>query len=174
MTLIEDIAMPEDMILFYGGVFSQWYPARFVVDGVVYNCAEQYMMAKKAQLFQDHEALTAIMASRNPATQKAIGRKVKGFNRDCRDSVSRDVVLRGSLAKFSQNPGLLAHMLKTGDAILVEASPTDTIWGIGLDECDPDALDPSKWQGTNWLGEVLMETRRALQDAAKTTWALPE
>lgn len=119
--------MPEDMILFYGGVFSQWYPARFAIDGVAYNCAEQYMMAKKAELFQDHEALTKIMASRNPATQKAIGRKVKGFNPEQWGFVSRDVVLRGSLAKFSQNPGLLAHILKTGDAILVEASPTDRI-----------------------------------------------
>ena len=164
--------MPEDMILFYGGVFSQWYPARFVVDGVVYSCAEQYMMAKKAQLFQDHEAVKKIMASRNPATQKALGRKVAGFKREVWDTVSRDVVLRASLAKFSQNHKLLAYILGTGEDILVEASPTDTIWGIGLDELDPDALDPAKWQGTNWLGEVLMETRSALRDAAKTNWVL--
>lgn len=164
--------MEKNLLLFYGGVFSQWYPASFVINGCLYNCAEQYMMAQKARLFGDKERLGHIMYSNNPATQKALGRKVAGFKREVWDTVSRDVVLRASLAKFSQNPELLAYILGTGEDILVEASPTDTIWGIGLDELDPDALDPAKWQGTNWLGEVLMETRSALRDAAKTNWVL--
>ncbi|UIS24762.1 YbiA [Stenotrophomonas phage vB_SmaS-AXL_1] len=148
--------------LFYGGVFSQWYPSPMVIDGVEYGCAEQYMMAQKARVFGDEQALDEIMATSNPAEQKAIGRRVKGFDRRQWDSVSRDVVMRASLAKFTSDPKLRAQLLLTEGTLLVEASPTDVIWGIGLDERDPRCHDPSEWRGTNWLGQVLTDLRENL------------
>lgn len=152
----------EQMLLFYGGHFSQWCPVVFTVDGITYNCAEQYMMAQKARLFNDAEALKAIMASFSPSRQKAIGKTVKGFDKRTWEVVARDVVRTGTMAKFSL-PEFSGALLLTGDATIVEASATDRIWGIGLDEYHPEAMQRSKWRGTNWLGDCLMDVRRALQ-----------
>lgn len=152
----------EQFTPFFGGVFSQWYPSPMVIDGVSYGCAEQYMMAQKARVFGDEQALDAIMATSNPAEQKAIGRQVKGFDRRQWDSVSRDVVMRASLAKFTSDPKLRAQLLLTEGTTLVEASPTDVIWGVGLYENDPRVHDPSQWKGTNWLGQVLNDLRASL------------
>jgi ribA/ribD-fused uncharacterized protein len=151
----------EQFTPFYGGVFSQWYPCRLVIDGVEYSCAEQYMMAQKARVFKDVGALTAIMGTDNPADQKAIGRQVRGFDREQWDAVSRDVVMRASLAKFGE-PRLRAQLLLTEGTTLVEASPTDVIWGVGLTEGDPRVLDREQWRGTNWLGQVLNDLREHL------------
>lgn len=157
--------MNEQFHMFWGGPFSQWFPCYFTIDGVEYNCTEQYMMAKKAQLFGDEYALGKIMAISDPREQKAIGRSVKGFVDWKWNAVSRDVVFRGNMAKFTQNSDLRDYLLETGDDEIVEASPEDVIWGIGLGADDPDAYDKSKWKGTNWLGEVIMEVRRAIRDS---------
>jgi ribA/ribD-fused uncharacterized protein len=132
------------------------------VDGVRYNCAEQYMMAQKALLFGDAARHKAIMASSSPGDQKALGKLVKGFNKAKWEAVARDVVMRGSLAKFTSTAELYADLMDTEGLVLVEASPTDPIWGIGLDEYDPDCADPEKWKGTNWLGQVLTDLREHL------------
>lgn len=123
------------------------------------------MMAEKARLFNDTATLAKIMASPDPREQKAYGRAVQGFDRDKWDAVARDVVYKGCLAKFTQNPDLKATLLATGDTVMVEASPVDSIWGIGLDKSDPRAQDPSQWRGTNWLGEVLMRVRKDIRGA---------
>ncbi len=149
--------------MFWGGPFSQWYPSLFEVEGIEYNCTEQYMMAKKAELFGDEEALLKIMESSHPREQKRIGRAVKNFVAERWNAVSRDVVFRGNMAKFTQNPDLRKYMLGTGDQEIVEASPEDVIWGIGLSADDPDAQDKTKWKGTNWLGEVLMSVRDTIR-----------
>jgi ribA/ribD-fused uncharacterized protein len=149
--------------LFYGGPFSQWYPSVFVIDGISYNCAEQYMMAMKARKFKDKWSLVKIMTTKRPDIQKMIGRNVYGFDAEIWNSVCRDIVLKGTLAKFEQNEDLLEYLLETGDDEIVEASPTDRIWGIGLAEDDPRALDRRQWRGTNWLGEAIMEARRILR-----------
>lgn len=149
--------------MFWGGPFSQWYPSQFEVEGIKYSCTEQYMMAKKAELFGDEESRLKIMASSDPRMQKRIGRTVEGFVEDQWSAVAKDIVFRGNMAKFSQSPELRAYMLATGDQEIVEASPKDTIWGIGLAAEDPDAYDKTKWKGTNWLGEVLMNVRFAIR-----------
>jgi len=151
-------------VFFYGGPFSQWYQSKFTIDNVEYNCAEQYMMAMKAKTFNDEEAFYKIMKSHNPFTQKATGRKVKNFSVKEWSKVSRDFVYKANMAKFSI-PHLKDFILDTGDKEIVEASPTDAIWGIGLDANDPDIFDKSKWRGLNWLGEVLMKVRKDLRDA---------
>lgn len=147
---------------FYGGPFSQWYPCQFVIDGEIYNCAEQYMMAMKATIFGDFESLDKIMEANHPAVQKRIGRGVKNFRPDVWNKLAKALVYRANIAKFSE-PILKKFILSTGDTELVEASPTDKIWGIGLPEGHPDTLDKTKWQGTNWLGEVLMQVRETLR-----------
>ena len=152
-------------VLFWGGPFSQWYPHKMEIDGVEYNCCEQYMMAEKARLFGDTEALEAIMKTKDPKKQKAYGRGVKNFNPHMWDLISRNVVFRGNLAKF-QDPELKEYLFGFGNEEIVEASPYDKVWGIGLSEDDPDALDKSKWQGTNWLGEAIMQVREALKSQA--------
>lgn len=159
---------------FYGGICSQWFACEFEVDGVIYNCAEQYMMACKARLFNDSESLKKIMEAHHPRDQKALGRKVKNFSKSAWDRVARDFVYEANYAKFTQNEGLKKELLSTGDALLVEASPTDTIWGIGLSCYDKNRLDPNKWKGTNWLGEVITKVRGDIRADVKTTnhkWA---
>lgn len=149
----------EKFTFFWGGEFSQWYPSRFMVDGVIYNCAEQYMMAKKADLFGDHQMWEAIMNSTSPREQKALGRGVANFNPELWNANCKAFVKQANIAKFTQNQNLLDVLLKTVGTTLVEASPEDKIWGIGLKENDPRALDRATWQGTNWLGEIITEVR---------------
>ena len=154
--------MGEKFIPFYNGPFCQWASSPIVVDGIRYNCAEQYMMAKKALLFEDGEAYLAIMATSDPSEQKRIGRRVRGFRREVWDVVSRDVVARASLAKFTSTPKLYRELTSTEGHVLVEASPTDDVWGVKLFENDPAVHDRSKWRGTNWLGQVLTDLREHL------------
>ena len=144
-------------------VLSQWWPAMFVVDGRTYPTAEHYMMAQKAELFGDQDTLAAILASSSPSQAKNLGRRVRDFDDERWIAHRFDIALRANLAKFGQNPELEDWLISTGDAILVEASPVDKIWGIGLAADDARAREPKNWQGLNLLGFVLMKTRHALK-----------
>lgn len=146
-------------VIFWDGWPSQWHPSPFEIDGVVYNCCEQYMMAEKARVFGDEESEGLILEVDNPRLQKAIGRRVADFNAHVWEQVCRGVVYRGNLAKFEQNPGLRESLMQTGDRVIVEASPVDQIWGIGLAPEDPRVLDPDEWRGMNWLGIAVMQVR---------------
>lgn len=157
----------DKLFFFWSGPFSQWAMRPMKVAGVEYNCCEQFMMASKARLFKDSHVLAAIMASKDPSHQKQWGRKVRNFDKAAWDNVARDVVFMGNYAKFSQHPDLLKQLKDTGDMTIVEASPHDKIWGIGLHARDPRAKDPSKWLGTNWLGECIMRVRTKLKREGK-------
>lgn len=148
---------------FWGGPFSQWAPSKILIDGVIYNCCEQYMMAQKALLFNDIEAHNNIMKEQQPYLQKALGRKVTNFDKDRWEAVAKHVVFRANLAKFTQNKYYYDALMATGETLLVEASPEDKIWGIGLHQDDPRALDPNQWLGTNWLGEVITHVRENIR-----------
>jgi ribA/ribD-fused uncharacterized protein len=164
----------EDFVFFWGHVarvekqmkacLSQWFPCSFLVDGIYYNCAEQFMMAEKARLFHDEDALQKIMQAYDPMEQKKMGRRVQGYDDALWKEHCFDAVVRGNVAKFSQNEKLRDFLLSTGDKILVEASPKDNVWGIGLDEESPDAANPKRWPGTNLLGFALMEVRDKIKD----------
>lgn len=147
--------------------FSQWAYSLFTVDDVGYCSAEQYMMAQKAILFDDQEILELIMESEEPNEQKKLGRMVKNFNLDKWNEVARDIVYKGNYAKFTQNDEMLEALMATDGTLLVEASPYDKIWGIGLN--DFDAKREMPWQGTNWLGEVLTKLREDLKSTNKNT-----
>lgn len=143
--------------------FSQWTYSSFVVDDVPYTHAEQFMMAEKARLFGDVATREEILRAASPRAQKALGRQVRGFSNGPWLAARSAIVVRGNLAKFSQDPALREALLETGDRTLAEASPLDTIWGIGLQADDPRALDPAQWRGQNLLGEALMEVRHRLR-----------
>lgn len=147
-----------------GEVFSQWHPSTFVIEGITFKTAEQYMMYMKAKTFGDHEAAVKVLKTTDPREQKKIGRSVRNFDAAKWSEISRDVVYRGNRAKFTQNPAMKKQLMDTGNRELVEASPYDNIWGIGLDESDSRALDKTQWLGTNWLGEVLTKLREELKN----------
>jgi ribA/ribD-fused uncharacterized protein len=142
--------------------FSNWYRIDFEIENIRFNCSEQYMMYKKAMLFNDDEVAKKITATNNPGKQKALGRQVKNFNQELWEKNCKQIVYEANYAKFTQNEHLLKALLKTKGTTLVEASPVDFIWGIGLEEDDPRALDRKQWRGTNWLGELLTELRENL------------
>lgn len=143
---------------------SQWFQCSFIVDGQYYNCAEQYMMAEKARIFGDEEVRQQILAEYSQMAMKKLGRKVRGYDDLIWKAKRFGVVVKGNVAKFSQNEKLLNFLISTGDKILVEASPKDIVWGIGLEESSPDAIRPCKWQGENLLGFALMEVRNIISD----------
>jgi ribA/ribD-fused uncharacterized protein len=144
------------------GCFSQWFEAGFEVDGQHYLTAEHFMMAEKARLFGDEATRVRILACRTPAEAKKLGRTVEAFNDAIWESARSDIVVRANLAKFSQNLAMRDYLLATGNRVLVEASPVDRIWGIGLAANDMAALHPGTWQGLNLLGFALMEVRSRL------------
>ncbi|MEQ4924698.1 NADAR family protein [Proteus hauseri] len=142
--------------------FSQWYPASFIVDDVRYSSAEHYMMAEKARIFNDIEIRERIIQTSNPGTAKALGREVKGFDQAIWEQQRMEIVIRANEAKFSQNRDLAEFLISTGSRILVEASPVDKIWGIGLSKQDKEAENPLLWRGLNLLGFALMKVRSTL------------
>lgn len=145
--------------------FSQWWHSPFSVDGRLFATAEHYMMVRKAELFGDAASAQLILSARTPKDAKALGRTVRGFSDELWLANRDEIVFTGNWHKFSQNPALKQVLLKTANAILVEASPVDAIWGIGLAEDHPKARQPADWPGLNLLGFALMKVREKLQAA---------
>jgi len=142
--------------------FSQWYEAKFHEGEHEFLTAEHYMMYQKAKLFGDDKACEKVLAAVTPGEAKAVGREVLGFDQKLWEEKRFGIVVDANLAKFSQNPTLKAFLLGTGSRILVEASPVDKIWGIGLAQDNPAAENPKQWKGLNLLGFALMEVRQQL------------
>jgi len=143
--------------------FSQWYGAPFSVDGRRYPTAEHFMMAEKAALFGDESVRAQVLLAPNPGAAKALGRQVRGFDEATWTRERFSIVVRANEAKFSQNPPLRDFLLGTGSRILVEASPVDRIWGIGLAQDDERVHNPHRWDGLNLLGFALMQVRQKLR-----------
>lgn len=165
---------PVDFLFFWGHqpskdgsiiktCMSQWWPADFEEDGLVYKTAEHYMMAGKAKVFNDTGMIEKIIACETPKEAKAFGRGVKNFDAAVWDQHKYRIVIRANVLKFSQHPELKAFLLGTGNSVIVEASPRDLIWGIGLGEHNPKSQNPNTWRGRNLLGFALMEARDELR-----------
>ncbi|HEY9007703.1 MAG TPA: NADAR family protein [Ohtaekwangia sp.] len=144
-------------------IFSQWYPSAFIVDGITYKTAEHWMMAQKASLFDEPDIFNKIIASDKPGEVKALGRAIRNFDELQWDKWKYDIVRTGSIHKFHQNKTLRDYLLATGDKVIVEASPSDFIWGIGLSQDEKMVENPYVWRGTNLLGFALMEARDFLR-----------
>jgi ribA/ribD-fused uncharacterized protein len=149
----------EQFAFFWGGTFSNWAKSKFIIDGVEFGTCEQYMMYKKALMFGDFDMAKAIMETNNPREQKAFGRQVKGFERERWETYCREIVYDANVAKFTQNEDMKQELMFTVGRTLVESSPLDCIWGIGLAADDPLAQDRATWKGTNWLGEAIERVR---------------
>lgn len=180
---VESGETPEYVLFWSAGegigphVFSQWFFSNFTVGGVTFPTAEHCMMFNKATLMGDEDAKRAILRDiedggltglPDPARAKKIGRSIKPWNQARWDEFKFAVVVDVNMAKFDQNAALREYILSTGESILVEASPYDRIWGIGLGENDPRCRDPRKWQGENLLGFALMEVRDRLRSHPST------
>lgn len=152
---------PNKLNLHY---FSQWYLSDFTNSaGITFCCGEQYMMYKKAILFGDDDAVKKILKEKDPAKIKALGRSVKNFSEDKWNKYKYKLVLRGNKLKFSQNKLLADRLKETGSKVIVEASPYDKIWGIGISANVAVNMPVDKWPGLNLLGKALMEVRSYLQ-----------
>ena len=140
------------------GFLSQWYPCKITEGNIVFSSAEQYMMYHKAKLFGDLQSAMLIKQENNPAKIKVLGRNVKGFEEKIWNSKKEDIVLQGNLLKFKQNEKILEQFMKYGtNSIFIEASPYDSIWGIGFSA--KDAPDKKKLWGQNLLGKILTKLR---------------
>ena len=142
--------------------FSQWYDSSFEIDGIRYQTAEHYMMAEKARIFNDEQAVKKAIEAKDPRMAKKIGRSVRHFDEALWQTHRFEIVVRANLAKFSQNQELGSFLRSTQNRVLVEASPLDKIWGIGLAADDPKAASPHLWKGLNLLGFALMKVRTEL------------
>ena len=154
----------SDLYLFWRHQFGQWTKREMVdLDGTIYNCCEQYMMAKKALLFNDQITLSRIMRSESPKEQQALGREIQNFEAQKWDKHKYAIVWFGNYLKFTQHDDLAERLLATNHKILAEASPYDLVWGIGFAAEDELALNVECWTGKNLLGKVLMSVRDALR-----------
>jgi ribA/ribD-fused uncharacterized protein len=159
---MDDLSIEEKFTLFWEGPFSQWHPCEFVVNRLKFNCAEQFMMYSKALLFNDTQTAEKILQAISPKEQKVLGRKTQNFDENIWSLFREGIVYSGSYAKFTQNLELREILLATKGTTLVEASPYDKIWGIGLSESDPRAKVKTEWDGLNLLGETLTRVREAI------------
>lgn len=133
-----------------------------MLEGQDFVTGEQAMMWKKAMLFDDSEIAAAIQEAQDPGKQKALGRKVRGFDEATWDAHKRQIVTEVSRAKYLQNKGLRRKLFQTAPKKLVEASPFDVIWGIGLDAADAQNTTEEYWPGQNLLGQILTQVREEL------------
>lgn len=141
---------------------SQWFPSIFHIDNMRYHNTEQYMMAEKAKLFEDFSTHQLILKETNPKKVKSLGRKVKSFNAKIWDQEKLSIVIKGNYHKFNENDKLKDYLLSTENNLLVEASPYDNIWGIGIKK-EKDFIHPFTWKGQNLLGFALMTVRELLR-----------
>jgi ribA/ribD-fused uncharacterized protein len=154
--------MAETFTFFWKSRLSQWHRAPFVLGGTTFTHGEQYMMYAKALLFGDREAADRVLAAETPTEQQAIGRTIRGFDEAVWVLFREGIVFSGNYARFSQNPDQRELLFTTRGTTLVEASPHDRVWGIGLAADDPRARDRSQWLGLNLLGDALTRVRQAL------------
>jgi len=159
--------MNENVVFFWDGPFSQWYQSDFIYRGIKFCTAEQFMMYHKAMFMGDEKTAELVLKSASPKIQKALGRSVENFSPKLWDKVKRDVVYMGNWLKFTQNDDLKKMLLDTGDKLIVEASPYDLIWGIGLSAGEAKNTPQEDWLGQNLLGLAIMEVRTDLKTLIK-------
>jgi len=165
--------------------FSQWHPSKFVYKDITFSSAEQFMMYSKAKMFGAEDVAQKIMDyNETPlikkflngelsdtdicndkgmlrewdAYQKAIkdhGREVKNYVDAVWIEKRVPIVSVASREKYDQNPEYKKELMQYAGTKMVEASPYDKIWGIGLDQYKAAKIPEDKWPGLNLLGNVL-------------------
>lgn len=166
-----------DGVYFWGGILSNWAKSPFearltsYAAPIKFNSSEQYMMMTKAELFGDHVTGQKIMETLDPRIQKSLGRAIRSYSDEMWNPVARDRSYVGVYQKFMQNESMKTALLGTGEKIIVEASPFDIKWGVGLEHLDPAIFDKTKWRGTNWLGHMLMRARDDIRNGITDEFA---
>jgi ribA/ribD-fused uncharacterized protein len=136
-------------------------------------------MSQKALLFNDKTTFEKILSTDRPGEAKELGRQVLGFDDQIWNEKRFDIVKIGNIHKFNQNPAFADYLINTGDKVLVEASPVDIVWGIGLSKESIYIDNIYAWHGLNLLGFVLMEVRdflkefghfKPLENSPQTPW----
>lgn len=145
------------------GYLSNWYVSEFKIDSIKFSSMEQYMMYKKAIVFNDNKIAKEILETTDVSKIKALGRKVSNYDDTYWNGVRQIIIYKGLLEKFSQNEDLKERLLNTGNDILAECAVQDKIWGIGLSMKDVNRWDMEKWRGENLLGFALMMVREELR-----------
>lgn len=159
----------NNIVAFYSwkSFMSNFHYASFDYQGLNFNSSEKFFMYYKALYFNDTETAKKILGEMAPGTCKYLGRQVKNFDNEEWNKVKENVMFNACLQKFKQNSSLARKLLETGDAVLAEASPKDTEWGIGIAIFDNRAYDPRHWKGKNLLGKTLMHIRELMRTKAK-------
>lgn len=165
LLLDNNILVKGGYAFFWGSPFSNWYKSPFTIDNRTFVTSEHWMMFKKAKLFNDYVSAKQVLETKDPSKAKKIGRKVANFDHRVWDVCKKEIVLYGILEKFKQNPDIRQVLFASYPYKIVEASPYDTIWGIGMGFDDPNITNESKWKGENLLGEILTEVRELLMDS---------
>ena len=165
MEQAQQIINRENTIYFFGengkyGLYSQFYPCNFVYDCKIFNCCEQFMMYNKAMLFGDTTIANKILQETTPKVIKTLGRKVRNFDENIWNEHKEEIVFKGNYLKFTQNEELKERLISTENKMLVEASPYDKIWGIGINV--KQAIEGKEWKGLNLLGNILMNVRKKI------------
>lgn len=145
------------------GFLSNWYLSDFSVEGIKFTSMEQYMMYKKAVLFDDSDIASKILNTDDVVLIKEFGRKVSNYNDSVWNGMRQVIIYKGLIEKFMQNEDLRKALLDTGDNILAECAVKDQIWGIGLSMTDNNRHDINAWKGQNLLGYSLMLVRDELR-----------
>lgn len=174
------------------GFLGQWYPSNFefneniihilpneiknldlyknrmdvllkLCENGKYSTTEKYMMKAKAALFNDNVIFNLMDKSNSPKTDRQLGRKVKNFNEEIWNKYNRDIVCVANYLKFTQCGELRELLLNTGDRMLIEGSPIDKIWGVGMKFDHKDIGNKQKWKGTNYLGQCLEFVREIIK-----------
>ena len=160
--------MKEDFIFYFGmeSPFSHWYKCNFTVESQVFCCVEQYLMFRKAILFNDSDSAHKILRSSDPERHHRLGKQVHDFNKLLWQRKCRKYAFEGNYAKFTRHADLLKLLRNTDGKILAEASPYDRNWGIGLSMLNPKIYERKNWRGKNWAGEVLQQVRSFIMNAA--------
>ncbi|CAF0939204.1 unnamed protein product [Rotaria sordida] len=161
---------PTKFFYFYTNTspFSNFYPCQVIENDIQFHCTEQYMMYHKAKLFNDNDIARKILDAKKPGQCKALGRKVKNFNEQTWINNRIKIVSNGNYLKFTQNEDLKMILLEHNDTLLVEASPNDRIWGVGLYEKDPLIKQRSTWKGLNLMGYILTDISYRIMNENKT------
>ena len=157
----DEFIVYDNHVAFWGSEFSNFYKCNFTYLGIKFSSSEQAFMYEKALYFKDKEIAEQILKAKTPKEAKKLGRQVHNFNSDEWSDVCEDIMYNVVLAKFCQNE-YLARLITRRDLLdktFVEGSPTDCIWGCGIQWNDPKIDDESNWKGQNLLGKVLGRVR---------------
>lgn len=147
----------DKLVLFFSkkDVCSNFYPCKIIYDNYVFNCSEQLFMYLKARFFKDKTMAINILKAKTPQEAKSLGRMVRNFNGDLWNDYRDSIMLEALVAKYECCSSFRKFLSEHSDKTFAEASPYDKIWGIGLEETDPNSTNPDKWVGENRLGKCI-------------------